>query len=96
MPDGYRRIIRDHVYDKCWLLDITWAELERLLDDNGEILEETTGDSGRRKQVTLVNGWRRPLHVVLVIDDEARMLVYLTVYEPDLDHWQPGFRKRRS
>ena len=41
MPQGYRPIIRGHVYDKCWLLDITWAELEQLLEDEGEVVEET-------------------------------------------------------
>ncbi len=29
--EGYRLVVGDHVYDKCWELDITWADLERLL-----------------------------------------------------------------
>jgi len=31
----------------------------------------------------------------MVVDDDDRMCIYLTVYEPDLDHWNPGFRERR-
>lgn len=66
-----------------------------MLDNTGEVVEETTDDHGCPKHVILVTGWHRPLHVVMVINHEDRMLVYLTVYEPDLDHWNPGFRERR-
>jgi hypothetical protein len=54
--ERYRRIIRGHVYDKCWQLDITWAEVEQLLDA-GEMVEESTDDDGRPKRVLFLAGW---------------------------------------
>ena len=42
-----------------------------------------------------LEGWTRPLHIVEVVDDVQELIVYVTIYEPDLDRWQPGFRERR-
>jgi hypothetical protein len=92
--ERYRRIIRAHVYDKCWQLDITWAEVEQLLDAD-DVVEETEDDEGRTKRVQLLEGWTRLLHVVEVVDHERGLIVCVTIYEPDLGHWQPGFRERR-
>jgi YgiT-type zinc finger domain-containing protein len=92
--ERYRRIIRAHVYDKCWQLDITWAEVEQLLDDS-DVVEARGDDEGRSKRVRLLEGWKRPLHVVEVVDDEQELVVYVTIYEPDLNHWLTGFRERR-
>lgn len=79
--EHYRRLIRAHLYDKCWQIDITWAEVEQLLD-GGEIIEETNDSQGRSKRIRLLEGWGRPLHVVEVIDTEQELIVYVTIYEP--------------
>ncbi len=92
--ERYRRIVRAHVYDKCWQLDIMWAEVEQFLDD-GDVVEEVEDDEGRTKQVRLLEGWKRPLHVVEVVDDQQQLVVYVTLYEPDLNRWLRGFRERR-
>lgn len=91
--ERYRRLIRAHVYDKCWQLDITWAEVEQLLDA-GEVVEETENE-GQIKRVRFLEGRTRPLHIVEVVDDDQELIVYVTIYEPDLGRWQPGFRERR-
>lgn len=91
--ERYRRLIRAHVYDKCWQLDITWAEVEQLLDE-GDVVEEAQNE-GQIKRVRYLEGWTRPLHIVEVVDDDQELIVYVTIYEPDLDRWQPGFRERR-
>ena len=81
----YRHVVRDHVYDKCWELDLTWAEVEDLLTQ-GEVVEKTDVDELRIKYVTLV--WHdRPLHVVYIVDHERRVVIYRTIYRPDLAHW---------
>jgi len=40
----YRHVVRDHVYDKCWELDLTWAEVEDLLTQ-GEVVGRPTSTS---------------------------------------------------
>lgn len=71
--ERYRRIVRAHVYDKCWQLDITWAEVEQLLDDD-DIVEATEDDEGRTKRVRLLEAWKRPLQVVEVVDDDQELI----------------------
>lgn len=68
--------------------------VEQLLDDD-DVVEDVEDDEGRRKRVRLPERWKRPLHVVEVADDEQGLIVYVTIYEPELNHWLPGFRKRR-
>jgi hypothetical protein len=45
----------------------------------------------------LVLGWAggRPIHVVAADNLEAHETIVITVYEPDLGRWEPGFRQRR-
>ncbi len=46
----------------------------------------------------LVLGWwkSRPIHVVVADNTEEGTTIVVTVYEPDLEEWEPGFRKRRK
>jgi hypothetical protein len=87
-------LLTDHVFDKVRMLDMTLAEFEQLINI-GEIIEETPIAEGQTKEVTLVVEWRRPLHVVIVVDDTAKEERIVTVYEPDPDRWSADFRRRR-
>ena len=46
----------------------------------------------------LVLGWRegRPIHVVAADNQAESETIIITVYEPDLDRWEPGFETRRK
>ncbi len=94
LPAGYRRVIREHVFDKCWALDITWAEVETLLESS-VVVERHEGAPTHVKEIRLLRGWTRPLHVVCALDHEKGIIVFITVYQPDLEHWLPGFEERR-
>lgn len=38
---------------------------------------------------------RRPLHLVIAAEELAAEIIWvITVYEPDLTHWNKGFEKR--
>ena len=45
----------------------------------------------------LILGWcrGRPLHIVVADDSRADETIVITVYEPDPELWEPGFRRRR-
>jgi YgiT-type zinc finger domain-containing protein len=72
--DDYRHIVRDHVYDKCWRLDITWAEVERLIDAADVIETHDLGDEGV-KEIRILLDWKRPLHLVYVVNHERQLVV---------------------
>lgn len=65
------------------------------LIDSGDVVEEHDLGGDGVKEIRLLLGWKRPLHVVYVVNDLQRLVVYRTIYEPNLQHWRPGFRVRR-
>lgn len=67
--------------------------MEHLIDSGAVIEDHDLGEAGV-KEIRLL-GWKRPLHLVSVVNDPQRVVVYRTIYEPDLDHRLPGFRERR-
>lgn len=62
----------------------------------GEVIEEYTDDQPfpSRLYLALVAG--RPLHVVVAGEDLSDTCIIVTAYEPDLERWEPGFRRRRK
>jgi hypothetical protein len=47
------------------------------------------------KELVLLVQWRRPLHVVIVIDEHREQERVATVYEPYPSEWTADFRRRR-
>ncbi len=88
-------VLTDHVFDKLRSIDLALAEFEALLDD-GVVIEETPLHDAALKELVLIIEWLRPLHIVVIVDDEREEERILTVYEPDPTRWHPGFRRRRT
>jgi len=86
-------LLTEYVFDKVRMLDMTLAEFEQLINV-GEIIEEALVAEGQTKELTLVVEWRRPQHVVIVVDDTAKEKRVVTVYEPDPARWSADFRRR--
>ena len=63
---------------------------------SGEMIESYPDDTPYPSRLVL--GWRgsRPIHVVAADDPETSDTIVITVYEPDTDHWDAGFRRRRD
>ena len=91
--EGYRVLLTDHVFDKVRSIDMALAEFEVLLE-GGEIIERTAIEEGIKELILIVE-WRRPLHVVVAVDDIRREERIVTVYEPDKDRWSADFRVRK-
>lgn len=64
--------------------------------EQGEVIEAYPED--RPFPSRLVLGWdeSRPLHVVAARNEEENETVVITVYEPELDKWEPDFKRRRK
>lgn len=89
----YQRWVSEHAFDKLRLIDCTFAEFA-VAAEEAEIIEERSSE-GTRKQLLLVQDWRQPLHVVVVVDDRRREERIITIYEPDPDQWSADYRRRR-
>jgi hypothetical protein len=86
--------LSEHAFDKLRLLDCTFAELGVAIP-TAEIIEDRELDSGELKELLLLIAWKRPLHVVVIVDDLRREERLVTVYEPDRGMWTPDYRRRR-
>ncbi|HUF32981.1 MAG TPA: DUF4258 domain-containing protein [Acidimicrobiales bacterium] len=92
----HRKLISEHAFDKLRLLDCTLAEFETAIE-SAEIIEavELPGASGAAKELVLAIEWTRPLHLVVVVDDDRAEERIVTVYEPDPQRWSGDYRRRR-
>lgn len=90
----YPKWISEHAFDKLRLIDCTFAEFDVALE-SAEVIEETPLEPEVLKELLLLVDWKRPLHVVVVVDARNREERIVTVYEPDGDRWSADYRERR-
>lgn len=75
-------------------IDCTLSEFEAALED-AEVIEEHALADGTTKELLLALDWKRPVHVVVVVNDAWREERIITVYEPAAEQWTPDYRRRR-
>lgn len=90
----YPKWISEHAFDKLRLIDCTFAEFDVALE-SAEVIEEASLESEVLKELLLLVDWKRPLHVVLVVDSRSREERIVTVYEPHWEKWSSDYRERR-
>lgn len=89
----YPKWVSEHAFDTLRAIDCTFAEFEAVVGE-AEVIEEAASEE-IRKQLLLVGGWKRPLHVVVVVDDQRGEERIVTIYEPDPNQWSGDYRRRR-
>ena len=90
----FEKILSEHAFDKLRAIDCTLAEFTVLLDA-AEVIEEVELAPDASKELLLAVAWKRPLHVVVVVDAARREERVVTVYEPDPNRWTDEYRRRR-
>lgn len=90
----YPLVLSEHTFDKLRLLDCTFSEFELALA-SAIIIEERAISSTQLKELVLTVAWVRPLHVIVVVDDDRREERIVTVYEPTPRRWSKDYRRRR-
>jgi len=63
---------------------------------SGEMIEDYSDDMPSPGGLMLGRRGTRPLHVVMAENAKDNETVVITVYEPDLSQWKPGFRNRKE
>ena len=71
------------------------AEAVTRIAHSGEAIARYDEDRPYPSRLLLGYDGERPLHVLVAenLADGERVIV--TVYEPGIDHWHPGWRKRK-
>ena len=71
--------------------------MEKALE-NGEVIEDYPTEHRPLPDCLvlsrLLNG--EPLHAVIAVDEPNDRLFVVTVYKPDLEEWENGWRTRKS
>ena len=90
-----RLVFRIHAIQRMVKRGINEVDVREVLT-SGEVIESYPDDMPYPSRVVL--GWRgsRPIHVVAAENADADETVIITVYEPDTDLWEAGFRRRRE
>ena len=90
----HRLLFRMHAIRRMFERGITVDEVEAVLGA-GEVIEDYPNDTPYPSRLML--GWigSRPLHVVAASNLAQNEEIVITVYEPDLLQWVPGFKIRR-
>ena len=88
-------IFRVHAIQRMFERAVSKEDVRQVLA-TGKIIETYPYD--KPYPSCLVLGWSgtRPIHVVVADNLDQRETIVITVYEPDLDRWEPGFEKRRQ
>lgn len=90
-----RLIFRVHAVRRMFERRITEHDVRAAMA-NGETIEDYPNDTPYPSRLMLAWSGPRPLHVVAADIPEANTTVIITVYEPDPDLWEPGFRRRQT
>lgn len=74
---------------------ISKADVRQVLM-SGEVIKEYPQDKPFPSQLIL--GWsgHRALHILIARDIKAQKLYIVTVYDPDVDQWEPDLRRKKS
>lgn len=91
-----RMAFKKHTVLRMYQRQITEQEAKEALV-HSKIIEEYPTDYPLPSCLVLgFTRFSRPIHAVVVIDEEEPMLWVITAYEPDLSEWEEGFEKRRK
>lgn len=88
-----RRLVSEHAFDKLRRIDCSFAEFSAACDE-AVVIEEADVAEGV-KELVLTLGWKRPLHVVVIVDVMREEDRIVTIYEPDSERWSSDRQRRR-
>jgi hypothetical protein len=74
---------------------ITEVEVLEVLG-RGKIVEDYPTDHPYPSRLLLGLVKARPLHLVVAEAKDLSATIIITVYEPDLENWEPGFEVRKK
>jgi len=88
-------IFRVHAVQRMFSRNISEIEVHEVLK-NGDVIEEYLEDKPYPSCLIFCHVKSRPLHIVTAINNEEKITIIITVYEPDPHLWENDFKKRRK
>ncbi|MBU1680188.1 MAG: DUF4258 domain-containing protein [Bacteroidetes bacterium] len=92
LSEGIR--FRKHALVRIVERNISIDEIEEVLKNCNIIMEYAEDKPLVSYLVTGFTSQKRPLHIVIALDEKEEYIWIVTVYEPDKDKWDETFTKR--
>jgi len=87
-------VFRVHAIQRMFERGISEADVRHALL-TGKTIEAYPDDEPYPSRLVLAWRGSRPIHVVVADNAAEHEVIIITVYEPDLTRWQPGFERRK-
>jgi hypothetical protein len=84
-----------HAFERMMERNISRDTVKEVLL-NGEIIEDYPDDKPYPTALLLGMVKGEPFHVVAALDSENTRCFVITAYKPDLEHFEPDYKTRRS
>ena len=90
----FRLVFRVHAIQRMFQRRVSEEEVKQVVVA-GETIETYPDDKPFPSRLML--GWSssRPVHVVVADNVAAQEAVIITVYQPDPEEWETGFKRRK-
>ena len=90
----FRLVFRVHAIQRMFQRGISEEEVKQVVVA-GETIETYPEDKPFPSRLML--GWigSRPVHVVVADNVAAQEAIIITVYQPDPEEWEAGFKRRK-
>jgi len=88
-------IFRTHALRRMFERDVRIQDIRDIID-NGEIIKNYDDDMPYPSKLILGYAGGRPLHIVAAENEQDGEIIIITVYEPDADKWDAGYRRRKK
>lgn len=95
MIDPRKVVFRVHAIRRMFERGFAVRDVLHVLE-TGVVVADYPDDKPYPIRLLLGSREGRPIHVVAADDVASGEMIVVTVYEPDLDHWEPGFERRRA
>ena len=90
----FRLVFRVHAIQRMFQRRVSEEEVRQVVVA-GETIETYPDDKPFPSRLML--GWigSRPVHVVVADNAVAQEAIIITVYQPDAEEWETGFKRRK-
>ena len=90
----FRLVFRVHAIQRMFQRSVSEEEVKQVVSV-GETIETYPEDKPFASRLML--GWSgsRPIHVVVADNVAAQEAIIITVYQPDAEEWEAGFKRRK-
>ena len=90
-----RLVYRVHAIERMVERGINDDDVQQVLAE-GNNIESYPSDVPYASRLLLGRCGTRPIHVVAADNSDDNETIIVTVYEPDLNRWEPGFERRKQ